>query len=63
MSKICDLCGKRPRSGQNVSHSQRKTKRRFLPNLQWVKMKAKGASIKLRVCTQCVRTLDKQGDR
>jgi len=55
MSKVCDICGKKPTVGNNVSHSQRKTKRRFLPNLQTVKLDSKKST----VCTSCLRTLAK----
>ena len=57
MSKVCQLTGKRPITGNNVSHSNRKTKRRFLPNLQkrrffipeldrWVKIKVSSAALR-----------------
>lgn len=57
MSKVCQLTGKRPITGNNVSHSNRKTKRRFLPNLQkkrffipetnqWVTLKVSGHAIR-----------------
>jgi large subunit ribosomal protein L28 len=53
MSKICILCGKGPRAGMNVSHSNRHTKRRFLPNL--VMQKIDGMRCKL--CASCLRTI------
>lgn len=63
MSRVCQLTGKRPIAGNNVSHSNRKTKRRFLPNLQkkrfyipetdkWVTMK---------VSSKAIRTINKLG--
>lgn len=52
MSKKCEVCGKRPQVGHNVSHSNRKTHRRFEPNLQLSTMNGS----KQRVCTQCLRT-------
>jgi len=55
MSKICNLCGKRPVAGHNVSHSKRRTKRRFLPNLVSKKFGGK----KVLICTACLRTLKK----
>ena len=55
MSKMCDICGKKPTTGNNVSHSHRRTRRRFLPNLQTVKINNKKTSI----CTSCSRTLAK----
>lgn len=55
MSKICELCAKRPRSGMNVSHSNRHTKRRFLPNI----ITRKFGHVKKKICTACLRTLSK----
>lgn len=63
MSRVCELTGKRPIAGNNVSHSKRRTKRRFLPNLQtkrffipeldrWVTLKVSAAAI---------RNIDKKG--
>lgn len=56
MSKVCDICGKEPHTGNNVSHSNRKTKRRWLPNLQRVRAVVDGSSKKIRVCTACIRS-------
>lgn len=56
MSRICEICGKKPISGHNVSHSHKLTKRRWLPNLQKVKAKVNGESISLKVCTSCIRS-------
>lgn len=57
MSQICDICGKKPHSGQNVSHANNKTKRRFLPNLQRVKAQLPSGQVKyLRACTRCIRS-------
>lgn len=63
MSKICDLTGKHAITGNNVSHSNRKTKRRFNPNLQTKKffMPETGEWITLRVSTSALRTIDKIG--
>jgi len=55
MSRVCEICGKSPVSGNNVSHSKRRTKRRFMPNL--VSKKFNG--VKKRVCAACLRTLAK----
>lgn len=61
MSKVCEICGKGPSSGNNVSHSVRRTKRRFLPNL--IKKKIvnpeNGIVIKKKMCTRCLRTMSK----
>lgn len=63
MSKICDLTGKQSITGNNVSHSNRKTKRRFHPNLQTKKffMPETGEWITLKVSTSALRTIDKIG--
>jgi large subunit ribosomal protein L28 len=63
MSKVCQVTGKRPMSGNNVSHANNKTKRRFLPNLHihrfWVA--SQNRWVKLRVSHQGMRTIDKNG--
>jgi large subunit ribosomal protein L28 len=63
MSRVCQVTGKRPIVGNNVSHANNKTKRRFLPNLQthrfWVENEQRW--IKLRISTQGMRIIDKQG--
>ncbi|MDT8895087.1 50S ribosomal protein L28 [Halomonas sp. I1] len=63
MSKVCQVTGKRPVTGHNVSHSQRKTTRRFVPNLHthrfWVE--AEKRFVKLRVSTKGMRIIDKKG--
>ncbi|CBV43709.1 50S ribosomal protein L28 [Halomonas elongata] len=63
MSKVCQVTGKRPVTGHNVSHSQRKTPRRFVPNLHthrfWVE--AEKRFVKLRVSTKGMRIIDKKG--
>jgi large subunit ribosomal protein L28 len=56
MAKRCDVCGKGPMAGNNVSHAMNKTKRRWLPNLQPVKVDERGTHRTLRVCTQCLRS-------
>ena len=63
MSRVCQVTGKRPVSGNNVSHSQIKTKRRFLPNLQshrfWVE--SENRFVKLRLTAKGMRIIDKKG--
>lgn len=59
MSMICELCGKGPASGNTVSHSNRKTRRRWLPNLQTANLVIKGKEQAIRVCTRCLRTYRK----
>ncbi len=63
MSKVCELTGKRPMVGNNVSHSNKKTKRRFLPNLQKKKFYIPEMDqwITLKVATSALRTIDKKG--
>ena len=57
MAKICDHCGKTPQSGHSVSHSNIKTKRRFLPNLQEVRHQAANGSVRtITLCTRCIRS-------
>ena len=56
MSKICDICGKKPTVGYNVSHAHNKTKTRWYPNLQKVKTVKDGRTVSLRVCTSCIRS-------
>ena len=63
MSRVCQVTGKKPMSGNNVSHAQNKTRRRFLPNLQkhrfWIASQER--FITLRVSTQGMRIIDKKG--
>ncbi|CAH1001898.1 50S ribosomal protein L28 [Neolewinella maritima] len=63
MSKVCKLTGKKPISGNNVSHSNRKTKRRFVPNIQKKRffVPELGKFITLRVSTSAMRTINKLG--
>ena len=57
MSQICDICGKIPHSGNNVSHANNRTKRRFLPNLQRVKAVLPSGEVRyVRACTRCIRS-------
>jgi len=62
MSRVCQLSGKGPRTGHNVSHSHRKTKRRFIPNLLTKKIynPITGKMIKLKVAASTLRTLTKE---
>lgn len=55
MSKICYMCGKKPLSGNNVSHAHNITKRRWMPNLQSVRALVDGVPKKIRVCTSCLK--------
>ncbi|MCK4835737.1 MAG: 50S ribosomal protein L28 [Candidatus Aminicenantes bacterium] len=55
MAKVCEICGKKPVTGHNVSHSHKLTKRRWLPNLQKIKVNVNGKVKRMRVCTHCIR--------
>ena len=63
MARVCQVTGKRPMVGNNVSHANNKTKRRFLPNLQsrrfWVE--SENRWVRLRVSAKAIRTIDKHG--
>jgi large subunit ribosomal protein L28 len=63
MSKVCQVTGKRPMSGHNVSHANNKTKRRFLPNLHTRRFWVPGEKrwIRLRVSSHGMRIIDKRG--
>lgn len=63
MSRRCELTGKGPMSGNNVSHANNKTRRRFLPNLQDVTLQSDtlGRSFKFRVSSAALRTVDHRG--
>ena len=56
MSKMCEVCGKKPLVGHNISHAHNLTKRRFNPNLQRVKTLQKGRVKKMMVCTSCIKS-------
>lgn len=63
MSRVCQVTGKRPLSGNNVSHAQNKTRRRFAPNLHyhrfWVESEKR--FVRLRVSAKGMRIIDKKG--
>ena len=63
MARVCQVTGKKPMVGNNVSHANNKTKRRFLPNLQlrrlWVE--SENRWVRIRVSTAALRTIDKNG--
>lgn len=63
MSRVCQITGKRPVSGNNVSHSNRKTRRRFLPNLFKKRffVQETGEWVTLKVCSTALRTINKYG--
>lgn len=63
MSRVCQVTGKRPTSGNNVSHAKNRSRRRFLPNLHthriWVE--SENRYVKLRLSTKGLRLIDKDG--
>jgi len=63
MARVCQLTGKRPIVGNNVSHSNKKTKRRFLPNLQVKKFYVPEVdqTVTLKISTSALRTINKKG--
>jgi large subunit ribosomal protein L28 len=63
MARVCQITGKKPMSGHNVSHANNKTKRRFLPNLQQRKfwIESENRWINLRLSNAALRTIDKNG--
>ena len=56
MAKVCDICGKGPVSGNNISHAHNRTRRRWMPNLQNVRAKVGGRTKRMTVCTQCIKS-------
>ena len=56
MAKRCEVCGKGPAVGRNVSHAHNVSPRRFEPNLQRVKVAVNGGTKHMRVCTRCLRS-------
>ena len=63
MSRVCELTGKGPMTGNNVSHAKNRTRRRFLPNLNDVTLQSEalGRSFKLRISAAALRTVDHRG--
>jgi large subunit ribosomal protein L28 len=55
VAAVCDICAKGPGFGHNVSHSHRRTKRRFDPNIQRVRAVVNGSPKRLNVCTSCLK--------
>lgn len=63
MSRVCQVTGKRPMSGNNVSHANNKTRRRFLPNLHYRKLwvESENRWVNMRLSNRGLRTIDKNG--
>jgi len=56
MAKVCEICGKRPLFGHNMSHAHNLTKRRWSPNLQRVSVVIDGKRKKIRACASCLKS-------
>ena len=56
MARVCEICGKGPVAGNNISHAHNVTKRRWQANLHPVRAKVQGGRRKMRVCTSCMRS-------
>jgi large subunit ribosomal protein L28 len=63
MSRVCEVTGKKPRVGNHVSHANNKTKRRYLPNLQYRKfwVESENKWVKMRLTSAGLRLIDKKG--
>ncbi len=55
MSRVCEICGKRPHTGNKVSHANNKTKRWWTPNIQKVRVVVNGQTKRMNVCTRCLK--------
>jgi large subunit ribosomal protein L28 len=55
MASVCEVCGKKPSWGMSVSHSHRRTKRRWNPNIQRVRALVEGSPKRVNVCTGCIK--------
>lgn len=55
MAAVCEVCGKHPSFGMSLSHSHRRTKRRWNPNIQRVRAVVNGSPRRINVCTSCIR--------
>ena len=56
MAAVCEVCGKHPSWGMSVSHSHRRTKRRWNPNIQRVRAVVSGSAKRINVCTGCIKS-------
>jgi len=55
MASVCDICGKTPGFGNKISHSHRRSRRRFNPNVQKLRVLVGGAPKRVNVCTRCLK--------
>ena len=56
MARVCTICAKGPTTGNNVSHANNRTKRRWYPNLQTVRVMVDAAPRRVKVCTKCIKS-------
>ena len=56
MAKVCEICGKKPTFGNNVSHAHNKTRRMWRPNVQRIRVEHQGSIKRMNVCTRCIRS-------
>ncbi|TAK88965.1 50S ribosomal protein L28 [Patescibacteria group bacterium] len=63
MAYACDICGKGKQFGHNVPFSQKKTNKVWKPNLQRTRIELDGTKVRVKICTQCMRTLAKYRDK
>lgn len=56
MSKECTICGKKPTTGHQISHAHNVSKRRWIPNLQKIRVEVSGKSQRAYVCTRCIKS-------
>ncbi len=56
---MCEVCGKKPSYGHNVSHAKNRTARRWVPNIQEKRIMIGGEYRRVKICTRCLRTLSK----
>ncbi|MCU0270950.1 MAG: 50S ribosomal protein L28 [Acidimicrobiales bacterium] len=56
MASVCEMCGKKPSFGMAVSHSHRRTPRRWNPNIQRVRAVVDGSTKRVNVCTSCIKS-------
>jgi large subunit ribosomal protein L28 len=55
MASVCDICDKRPVFGMKLSHSHRRTKRRWNPNIQRIRVQVGSSTKRMNVCTRCIK--------
>ena len=59
MAKTCDICGKHPITGSTISHAHNVNKRIFYPNLRTIKIGARGAGKRIKICMKCLKAMAK----